>query len=212
MANPIAFLCHFFILLPSFIYPVLSICYFILILEHFSAFHYPLKSSVNLSFFYHFIYLFIYLFQQEHSIFPVHSRKPGVGKHPFPRRLMFPAHLNQRNVYSAVKQIFAIRFMACGKANIHNPSLQLCWQGLASLLAHERSRFATCVQKIRQDAKPDHPACYYAISYCKVKRIFTIHLAACRITRNLPASGSLLMICHNRIAASQLIRSGLYHS
>ena len=144
MANPIAFLCRFFILLPSFIYPVLSICYFILILEHFSAFHYPLKSSVNLSFFYHFIYLFIYLFQQEHSIFPVHSRKPGVGKHPFPRRLMFPAHLNQRNVYSAVKQIFAIRFMACGKANIHNPSLQLCWQGLASLLAHERSRFAIC--------------------------------------------------------------------
>ena len=74
----------------------------------------------------------------------MHSRKPGVGKHPFPRRLMFPAHLNQRNVYSAAKQIFAIRFMACGKANIHNPSLQLCWQGLASLLAHERSRFAIC--------------------------------------------------------------------
>ena len=30
------------------------------------------------------------------------------------------------------------------KADIHNPSLQLCWQGLASLLAHERSRFAIC--------------------------------------------------------------------
>ena len=30
------------------------------------------------------------------------------------------------------------------KAGIRNPSLQLCWQGLASLLAHERSRFAIC--------------------------------------------------------------------
>ena len=30
------------------------------------------------------------------------------------------------------------------KADIRNPSLQLCWQGLASLLAHERSRFAIC--------------------------------------------------------------------
>ena len=44
------------------------------------------------------------------------------------------------------------------------------------------------------------------------KRIFAIRFATCRITRNLPASGPLLMICHNRIAASQLIRSGLYHS
>ena len=121
----------FFILLPSFIYPVLSIRYFILILEHFSVFHYHLKSSINSIFFlpFHFssfIYLFIYLFQQEHSIFPVHSRKPGVGKYPFTRRLMFPAHLKQGNVYSAVKQIFAIRFVTCGKADIHNPSLQLC--------------------------------------------------------------------------------------
>ena len=31
-----------------------------------------------------------------------------------------------------------------GKADIRNPSLQLCWQGLSSLLAHERSRFAIC--------------------------------------------------------------------
>ena len=30
------------------------------------------------------------------------------------------------------------------KADIRNPSLQLCWQGLASLLAHEHSRFAIC--------------------------------------------------------------------
>lgn len=90
----------------------------------------------------------------------MHSRKPGVGKHPFPRRLMFPAHLNQRNVYSAVKQIFAIRFMACGKANIHNPSLQLCWQGLASLLAHERSRFAICQWELSTPTDisiPPHP-------------------------------------------------------
>ena len=34
--------------------------------------------------------------------------------------------------------------LICGKADIRNPSLQLCWQGLASLLAHERSRFAIC--------------------------------------------------------------------
>ena len=45
-----------------------------------------------------------------------------------------------------------------------------------------------------------------------VKRIFAIRYVTCRITRDPPASGSLLMICHNRIAASQLIRSGLYHS
>ena len=32
------------------------------------------------------------------------------------------------------------------------------------------------------------------------------------IIRNPPASGSFLMIFHNRVAASQLIRSGLYHS
>ena len=48
--------------------------------------------------------------------------------------------------------------------------------------------------------------------HIKVKRIFAIRYATCRITRNPPASGPLLMICHNRIAASQLIRSGLYHS
>ena len=36
------------------------------------------------------------------------------------------------------------------KADIHNPSLQLCWQGLASLLAHERSRFAICFVYIRR--------------------------------------------------------------
>ena len=36
------------------------------------------------------------------------------------------------------------------KADIRNPSLQLCWQGLASLLAHERSRFAICFVYIRR--------------------------------------------------------------
>ena len=35
-------------------------------------------------------------------------------------------------------------FYVLSKADIRNPSLQLCWQGLASLLAHERSRFAIC--------------------------------------------------------------------
>ena len=37
------------------------------------------------------------------------------------------------------------------------------------------------------------------------KRIFAIRFATCRITRNLPQAGPH-MICHNRIAASQLIR------
>ena len=42
-----------------------------------------------------------------------------------------------------------IPFLVClvcipSKADIRNPSLQLCWQGLASLLAHERSLFAIC--------------------------------------------------------------------
>ena len=45
-----------------------------------------------------------------------------------------------------------------------------------------------------------------------VKRIFAIRFATCRIIRDPPASGSFLMIFHNRVAASQLIRSGLYHS
>ena len=62
---------------------------FILILEYFSVFHYPLKSSINSIFFYHFIYLFIYLFQQEHLIFPVHSKKPGRRK--VTRRLVLRA-------------------------------------------------------------------------------------------------------------------------
>ena len=44
------------------------------------------------------------------------------------------------------------------------------------------------------------------------KRIFTIRFATCRIIRDPPASGSFLMIFHNRAAASQLIRSCLYHS
>ena len=44
------------------------------------------------------------------------------------------------------------------------------------------------------------------------KRIFAIRFATCRITRNLPASGPLLMICHNRVAASQLIRRSLHSS
>ena len=35
-------------------------------------------------------------------------------------------------------------FYVLSKADIRNPSLLLCWQGLASLLAHERSRFAIC--------------------------------------------------------------------
>ena len=42
-----------------------------------------------------------------------------------------------------------ISIFSC-KADIHNPSLQLCWQGLASLLAHERSRFAICFVYIRR--------------------------------------------------------------
>ena len=46
----------------------------------------------------------------------------------------------------------------------------------------------------------------------QVKRIFAIRFATCRIIRDPPASGSFLMIFHNRVAASQLIRSGLYHS
>ena len=38
------------------------------------------------------------------------------------------------------------------------------------------------------------------------KRIFAIRFATCRITRNLPASGPLLMICHNRMLLRSLIR------
>ena len=46
------------------------------------------------------------------------------------------------------------------KADIRNPSLQLCWQGLASLLAHERSRFAICQWELSTPTDrsiPPHP-------------------------------------------------------
>ena len=96
----------FFILLPFFIYPVLSIRYFILILEHFPVLHCPLKSPVNSIFFllFHFssfIYLFIYRFQQEHPTFPVHNRKPGRKKAT--HRLMFRA-LEAGECLSALKK------------------------------------------------------------------------------------------------------------
>ena len=51
-----------------------------------------------------------------------------------------------------------------------------------------------------------------AFPQIKSKRIFAIRFATCSIIRDPPASGSFLMIFHNRVAASQLIRSGLYHS
>ena len=38
----------------------------------------------------------------------------------------------------------------------------------------------------------------------RVKRIFAIRFATCRIIRNPPASGSLLMICHNRMLLRSL--------
>ena len=38
----------------------------------------------------------------------------------------------------------------------------------------------------------------------RLKWIFAIRFATCRITRNLPASGPLLMICHNRMLLCSL--------
>ena len=38
----------------------------------------------------------------------------------------------------------------------------------------------------------------------RVKRIFATRFATCRIIRNPPASGSLLMICHNRMLLRSL--------
>ena len=43
-----------------------------------------------------------------------------------------------------------------------------------------------------------------ALQLIWVKRIFAIRYATCRITRNLPASGPLLMICHNRMLLRSL--------
>ena len=90
----------------------------------------------------------------------------------------------------------------------------------ASLLAHERSRFAICQWELSTPTDRNIPLTRRLVlraletgeCLSAVNRIFAIRFATCRITRNLPASGPLLMICHNRIAASQLIRSGLYHS
>ena len=51
-------------------------------------------------------------------------------------------------------------FYVLSKADIRNPSLQLCWQGLASLLAHERSRFAICQWELSTPTDisiPPHP-------------------------------------------------------
>ena len=51
-------------------------------------------------------------------------------------------------------------FYVLSKADIRNPSLQLCWQGLASLLAHERSRFAICQWELSTPTGisiPPHP-------------------------------------------------------
>ena len=36
------------------------------------------------------------------------------------------------------------------------------------------------------------------------KQLFAIRFATCRITRNLPASGPLLLICHNRMLLRSL--------
>ena len=41
------------------------------------------------------------------------------------------------------------------------------------------------------------------------KRIFAIRFATCRITRNLPASGPLLMICHNRMLLRSLKKASV---
>ena len=38
--------------------------------------------------------------------------------------------------------------LSSSQLDIRNPSLQLCWQGLASLLAHERSHFSPCQREL----------------------------------------------------------------
>ena len=51
-----------------------------------------------------------------------------------------PSNLSWLNPYISTH----CNTLSSSQSDIRNPSLQFCWQGLASLLAHEHSRFAIC--------------------------------------------------------------------